>query len=642
MKFDKLLAPGKIGTLEIKNRFVMPPMGTNLGTYEGMVTDQMVAYYAERAKGGFGLQIIEVTAVDPHGKAILNEVGLWDDAQIEGFRKLCAGIHENGGKVVVQLHHAGRQTAAPYIFNMTPEAPSKVPCPALQQPVDAMSNERVWEIIEAFGDAAVRAKEAGADGIEVHGAHGYIVAQFMSPQANKRTDEFGGSFEGRMKFPREVFANIRKKVGDDYPMLFRFGYDEKVPGGRTLEESVAVARMAEESGVDALDISVMTYQSLPYMSAPTALPHGWNMFPTREIKSAVSIPVISVGRYNPESGETALESGCADFIAFGRASLADPWLPNKVAAGELEDICPCISCTQSCLGYLNAGGVASCLMNPVTGHETEFDFTPVETPKKVLVVGAGPAGLTAAMNAARKGHEVILAEKSLELGGQFRLAAVAPTKQDISTAIKYLIHMCRKYGVDIQTGVEVDEAYIRACAPDAVILATGGTPLRPRIEGIDDVQLVDALDVLAGEVIPGPNVLVCGGGMTGVETADYLAEANHAVKIIEMRPDIALDEASAPRFFLIPRLKEYGVQWEVNAKITKFIEGGVEYEQAGETKQLSGFDTVILAMGVRSNNPLEETVRACGIEEVYVVGDAEAAGTANHATEGGLKAAFAL
>ena len=642
MTFEKLLAPGTIGTLELKNRFVQPPMGTNLGTYEGLVTDAMVAYYAERAKGGFGLQIIEVTAVDPHGKAILNEVGLWDDTQIEGFTKLCDAIHEAGGKVVVQLHHAGRQTAAPYIFNLTPEAPSRVPCPALQQPVDAMSTERVWELVEAFGDAAVRAKAAGADGVEVHGAHGYIVAQFMSPQANKRTDEFGGGFEGRMKFPREVFANIRKKVGEDYPLLFRFGYDEKVPGGRTLEESIGVARMAEAAGVNALDISVMTYQSLPYMSAAPALPHGWNMFPTREIKNAVSIPVISVGRYTPEIAENALLSGCADFIAFGRASLADPAIPNKVAAGTLDEICPCISCTQSCLGYLNAGGVASCLVNPTCGHEAEYDFGTAATPKKVLVVGAGPAGLVAAMTAARKGHTVTLAEKTDELGGQFRLAAVPPTKQDVATAIKYYITMCKKYGVDIQTGVDVDEAYLRELAPDAVILATGGTPLRPRIAGIDDVTLVDALDVLDGRVIPGPRVLVCGGGMTGVETADYLAEANHVVQIVEMRDDIALDEASAPRYFLLPRLREYGVTWETSATITKFVEGGVEYEKGGETKQLAGFDTIVLAMGVRSHNPLEETVRACGIDEVLVVGDAAKPGPANAATEGGLAAALAL
>ncbi len=298
MKFEKLLSPGKIGSMELKNRFVVPPMGTNLGSYEGFVTDQMIEYYRARALGGFGLIIIEVTAVDPHGKAVLNEAGLWNDEQIEGFKKLMDAIHEAGAKVLVQLHHCGRQTAPPYIFGLTPEAPSKVACPALNVIPDEMSNERVWQLIDQFGDAAVRAKKAGADGVEVHGAHGYIIAQFMSPHANKRYDEFGGDFEGRMKFPREFFRNIRKKVGNDFVMTFRFGWDEKVHGGRKLEESCNVARMAEE-GADAIHISVMTYASMHYMSASPEMPQGFNQFPTKVIKEAVSIPVISVGRYSP-------------------------------------------------------------------------------------------------------------------------------------------------------------------------------------------------------------------------------------------------------------------------------------------------------------------------------------------------------
>lgn len=641
MKFEKLLSPGKMGSLELKNRFVVPPMGTNLGTYEGYVTENMCTYYKTRALGGYGLEIIEVTAVDPRGKAILNEIGLWDDAQIPMFAKLMDAIHEGGAKVVVQLHHAGRQTANPYIFDETPEAPSRVPCPLLQVPVVEMTSERVWELIGQFGDAALRAKRAGADGVEVHGAHGYLVAQFMSPQANKRTDEFGGSFLGRTKFAREIFADIRRKCGEDFTLLFRFGHDEKVPGGRTLEESVSVARMVEEAGVDCLDISIMTYQSLPYMSAPPALPHGFNMFPTREIKNSVSIPVISVGRYTPEIAENALQSGCADFIAFGRESLCDPEIPNKVAEGRLDEICPCIGCTQSCLGYLNAGGVASCLINPVTGHEAEYDLGPAEHPKKVLVAGAGPAGLMAAMTAARKGHEVVLAEKTDRIGGQFRLAAVAPTKQDIATAIKYYGTMCEKLGVDIRLGTEVTEDLVRELAPDAAVLATGGLPLRPGIPGLDGSGAVDAIDVLDGRIFPGPRVLIVGGGMTGVETADYLAEANHDVTIIEMKSDIALDEAAAPRYFLIPRLREYGVKWEINATVKRFVAGGVIYEQDGVEKALGGFDTVILALGVCSYNPLEEAVRGL-VDEVYVIGDAEQPAPANRATETGLAAALAL
>ena len=220
--------------MELKNRFVVPPMGTNYGTYEGFVTDEMIEYYRRRAAGGFGLIVVEVTAIDPKGKAIVNEVGLWDDEHIYGFRKLVDAIHKEGEKVIIQLHHCGRQTAPAQIFNQNPEAPSRVACPVMNVVPDEMSIDRIWQVINQFGDAAVRAKQAGADGIEVHGAHGYLIVQFMSPHANKRVDEFGGDFEGRMKFPREIFRNIRSKVGYDYPMTFRFGYDEKVTGGRTL------------------------------------------------------------------------------------------------------------------------------------------------------------------------------------------------------------------------------------------------------------------------------------------------------------------------------------------------------------------------------------------------------------------------
>ena len=641
MRLNQLLSPGKIGTLELKNRCVVPPMGTNFGTYEGMVTDDMIAYYRRRAKGGFGLIIIEVTAVDRKGKAILNEVGLWDDSQIPGFKRLMDAIHEEGAKVVVQLHHAGRQCVPPYIFGELPEAPSRVACPMLNFPPQAMTNERVWEVIDEFGDAAVRAKAAGADGVEVHGAHGYLVAQFMSPHANKRTDEFGGDFFGRMKFPQEIFRNIRKKVGPDYPLLFRFGHDEKVNGGRTLEESVMVGRMAESEGVDALDISIMTYASLPYMSAPPAMPHGFNQFPTKVIKQGVNIPVISVGRYEPAIAESALLNGCADFISFGRESIADPDLPNKVAEEKYDEIFPCIGCTQSCLGYLNGGGTIRCLVNPLSGLENRVDMTPVAEPKKVLVAGAGPAGLAAAYLAAKKGHRVVLAEASGEVGGQFRLAAVPPCKQDLATAIRAYLNHCKKLGVDIRLNTHVDEAFIKSVAPDAVILATGGVPLHIFLPGIDGENVVDAIDVLSGDKNPGQRVLVIGGGMTGVETADYLAEHGRAVTIVEMKADIALDEASGPRFFLIPRLREHGVTWQVNATVKQILPDGATYEQGGETHTLSGFDTIVLALGVRAFNPLEEVVKALG-KSAFVIGDANKPGPANKATEAALEAVLSL
>ena len=638
MKFTKMFETGRIGKLELKNRFVVPPMGTNSADADGKVTAGMIEYYRRRAAGGFGLIIIEVTAIDRKGKADLYEVGLWEDEQIEGFSRLIQAIHNEGARVLVQLHHCGRETEKESIFGMTPEAPSRIACPAMDVMPDAMTNDRVWEVIDEFGDAAVRAKKAGADGVEIHGAHGYLIAQFMSTHANRRLDEFGGDFAGRMKFPQEVFRNVRKKVGDDYPMTFRFSYDEKVNGGRTLEESVMVARMAEECGVDALHVSIMTYASLQYMSASAHMPNGFNQFPTKVIRDAVNIPVISVGRYSPWMAESALLNGCADFISFGRESLSEPNLPNLVREGRTDEISPCIGCTQSCLEYTARGKVCSCLVNPLTGHELEYDMEPVKHPKKIGVIGSGPAGLYAAMIAAKRGHIVTVWEKQKEIGGQFRLASVPPTKHEIATALKYYRTMGEKYGVQYRLGMEATPEKIQQSEYDAVILATGGVPARPDIPGINQPDVLDALDVLSGDRIPGQNVLVIGGGMTGVETAEFMAEHNRSVTVLEMRSDIALDEADIPRAFLMERLQQYGVQKIVNSTVRQIYKDGVSILKDGQEETIRGFDTIVLALGVKSHNPLQEKIQKL-VPEVYVIGDAEQAGPANHATETALAVA---
>lgn len=637
MAIEKLLTPCKIGNLEIKNRFVVPPMGTNYGTYDGKATDQLIDYYVARAKGGYGLIYTEVCAVQPTGKAILNEIGLWEDGQMEGMKKLVDQVHAAGAKIIVQLHHAGRQTANPYIFNMQPVGVSSIPCPALNVPVHELTTEEVWELIEDFGKAAKRAKECGFDGVEVHGAHGYIVAQFMSQHANKRVDEFGGDFDSRMKFPREVFKKIKEYCGDDYPISFRFSHDEKVNGGRTLEESLAVARMAEECGVSVISVSIMTYASLPYMSAAAAMPAGFNEFATEQIKKSVNIPVICVGRLNNiHVMEDILKAGRADFVALGRQSIADPELPNKVMEGRIGEIAPCIACNQSCLGYLNKAGQVRCLVNPVTGCEGKYDFTKVEDPKNVLVVGAGPAGLVAAMNAAKRGHKVTVVEKTSKIGGQFRLAAIPPTKSDIITAIRHYQTVGKKYGVEYILNTEVDRTFIEKGNYDHIILATGGNPAIPPIEGINGENVMTAVDVLDAKAFPGNNVLIVGGGVTGVETADYLGEHGKRVTVLEMREDIALDEESGPHFWLMQRLAQWNVQKVVNAKVDKFTEDGVIYNG---NQVLSGFDTIVLSLGVKANNPLEDIVKEMGIS-YEVIGDALKPGKANNATEAGLDAAF--
>lgn len=644
MSFEHVLAPIDIKGMEVRNRFVVPAMGSNLGNPDGTISERSIEYYRARARGGFGLIIVEGVALDHLGKAVPHEGYVIGERYQPGLRRLAKAIHDEGAKCLLQIHHAGRQTNLALTGGDQPVAPSRVACPVDDTLPRELTTAECWEYVEKFAEACLWAKRAGFDGVDLHGAHGYMIAQFMSEHANKRVDEFGGTFEGRMRFPLEVVRRTRELCGDDFVIGFRFSHDEHVPGGRTLEESLVVSHLLEEAGVDLLDVSVMTYASTEYMSASQTMPSGYNMFPTEVIKRNVSIPVIAVGRFNNLSlADEAVRTGRADMIALGRSSLADPEVPRKLAEGRLDEVCPCISCTQSCLGYILSPEkvYVSCLVNPVCGHEFEYDLSPVDTPKRVLVAGAGPAGLVAAMTLARRGHQVVLAERSGDFGGQFRLAAVPPAKQEIAGAIRYWSHMCQKLGVDIRLNTEVTEDLMRELAPQAIVLATGGEPLLPPIPGIDNPKFLSVEDVLDGRVSPGRNVLVCGGGMSGVETADFVAEHFRAATIIEMRPDIALDEEYTPRVFLMRRLEERKVRSVTSARITQFHDDGVDYEQDGEARSLRGFDTVVLAMGVRPHNPLEGAAREL-CDEVYVVGDALRGGPANKATEEALAAALAI
>ncbi len=365
MLFDNVT----IGNLNLKNRFVMPPLVTNLGDSEGYVTENSIAYYRKRAEGGFGLIITEATAVCLRGKGFPCQLGLWREEQIDGYRGLIQMLHTYGSKVFVQLHHAGRQTSSKTIRGQIPEAPSAVPCPVMREMPEAMTKKRIWDMIGAFGDAALRAKKAGADGVEIHGAHGYLVGEFMSVRANQRDDEFGCDFAGRMKFALEIVKDIRKKTGPDFPISFRISYTEKIYGGFEVEDAIKAAKLLEAASVDILNVSIGVYESASYICASPDLPRGFTRYQTKKIKDAVNIPVISVGRYDQNTAEEALQQNCADLIAFGRASIADPLLPEKMRKGKQNEIIKCISCNKACLNRIFAGDKVGCVLNPETGHE---------------------------------------------------------------------------------------------------------------------------------------------------------------------------------------------------------------------------------------------------------------------------------
>lgn len=628
--FQSLLKPITIGGVPIRNRCVMPAMGSNFADNDGFVTDTMIDYYKARAKGGFGLMVIEVSAVHPSGKAIVNEVGLWKDEFIPGFRKLIDSCHAEGAKVFVQLHHAGRQSTPEMNGGYEVVSSSPISCALLGHLPHEMTTEEVYELIDLFGEAARRAKAAGADGVELNGAHGYVITQFMSAFSNKRVDEFGGDFQGRMHFAVEIVRSIKEKCGASFPVQFRFAGSDYTAGGRDPLEAQMVAKYMEENGCSSISVSGGTYETLEWMSAPPSMPQGYNTDMSALIKKVVSVPVIVAGRIvDPYTAKMIIEQGKADLVALGRTSIADPEVVNKIMTNQTCDIIHCISCLDGCLKGIFTGGPMRCVVNPRTGREGEVDMSPVSNPKKVLVVGAGPAGLTAAYLAAQRGHDVILYEKKSMPGGQFRLAAAPPTKQDIATAIRSFETLCYKYGVDIRYNTEFDAGEIEKEKADAVVLSTGGVPLIPNIPGIQNPLFKNAVDVLDGKEFFGHKVLVVGGGLVGSETADFISEQGAEVSVIEFKPEIAGDVFLYVRDHLMNRLNGKGVQMLAGAKVTEFFDDGVAYEDVatGKAGSMRGFDTVVLAMGAKSYNPLEEQLRNRGVQ-LFVIGDAKKAGKA--------------
>lgn len=632
MLFKTLLSPIRIGSMEVKNRFVVPPMGTCFANPDATVSQQTIDYYSARAKGGFGLITIEVTATAPEGEAIKTEPGLWADEFIPQYKKLVDACHKYGAKVSVQLHHAGRQTNTE-IMGTQPVSASPLPCPLCEEIPRELSTEEVYVQIQNFVDTARRAREAGADAVEIHGAHGYLVAQFMSAYSNKRTDEFGGTFINRMRFPSLIIKGIREQVDANYPIIFRISGDEKITGGRTIDETRAIARLFEELGVNAMHITASVYGSSHWLWAPTETKAGYISNLAGEVKRSVSIPVITVGRYtDPFVAEDVLLTGKADMVSFGRQSIADPELPNKVAGGNLEEIAPCIACHQGCAKNIFIGQPLTCLVNPFAGKEGTRKVEQTSKAKRIMVVGGGPGGLEAAWIMAKRGHQVSLYEKQNVLGGQFRVGAIAPGKGELTSPITYYRHMCNKYGVATHLNTEVTVELVKAEKPDAVVLATGGVPLVPGIPGIDNPKYVHAVDVLQGKVGVGKKVLIIGGGIVGVEVADFLGQYGRRVTIVEMKNEIMEDMHYVHKVGISERLEKNKAEIITSAKVCKFSDDKVLVEHKGEQIELTGFDDIILAMGAEAYNPLEKQLHGV-VSEIYTIGDASQARDALAATE---------
>lgn len=611
-----LLSPLLVGNLELKNRMAVAAMVTCYCDDDGMPTEQYIAYHEARAKGGFGLIITEDYAVDPRGRGFWC-AGLWKDEQIAPHRALTERVHAAGAKIFAQIYHCGRQTSATLI-GAQPVSASTLPCPSMGEVPHALSKQEIRVIVGQFGDTAHRAELAGFDGVEVHGAHGYLIAQFMSAYSNKRTDEYGGTLYNRLRFPLEIIADIKSKCAPDFVVSFRISADEYVIGGRDLAETTVICQQLETAGIDLVHVTAGTYESAWAIIPPLGRPYAWLAECAAQIKQVVKIPVQVVGRIkDPLVGEAILASGQADLVSFARASLADPDFARKYAEGHPEQIRECIGCNQGCISILFTNQPIRCLVNPSLGFEGAQEIKPAATKKKVLVVGGGPAGLEAARGARLAGHDVVLHERSDHLGGNFVVGAIPPGKGELTSYITWLSEELCRLGVQIEMCSTVTAEMVRGGAPDVVVYATGAKHLRPAIPGVE--RAVDACDVLTGKAATGARVVIAGGGMIGSETALYLASIGRHVTIVDQLPAVALEENASRRYYLMKEFDEYKVETVVNATITAFADAGVEVIQDGNPRTLP-CDTVVLALGMTPDVDLLDSMRQ--VAEVKVIGDA--------------------
>ena len=629
MRFSNTFSPYRIGSLEIKNRLIVPAMDSGVFDERGFVFQPTLDYYGARAAGGFGLVIIEIAAVESRGVGMPHEPAVWTDDCIPGMTKLAACIHEQGARTLVQLHHAGRETVAAMAGEQI-AAPSSVPCPTNRETPHEFSTQEVYDLIQHYVDAAVRMKKSGFDGVEIHASHGYMGGQFLSPRSNKRVDEFGGGIDGRAYFMKLVVEGIKAACGKDFVVTTRLSALENRIGGIEMEETIVFASMLEEYGYDALHISAGTYETWETIVPPSSWQSGWNLGNARRIKEAVDIPVISVGLFHdPYTIETAIRRGDCDAVSLGRQSIADPDFPNKAVGGAIEDIIPCLGCTQRCMEFnypenlMPGDWGVGCMYNPQSSHRADRMLTRTDAPKKVVVVGAGPGGLTAAWMSAFRGHDVTLLEKNdnLKAGGQLRIGAFPPFKQGITRAIRYMLHQCKKNGVKICWNTEATPELIKELAPDVLIMATGATPIVPGIKGLKETGVVLANDVLQGTPVLKSSVLVIGGGEVGAETAEYATDYCTKVTVVDMLPQIVPTLYLTVRNAMMARFKKEEIEVHTSTKVLEFIEGGVRAEQDGREIVLDGYDTVVLALGSKPYVPFDPEGLAA---EVYTIGDAEA------------------
>ena len=680
MSYDMLFSPMKIGNVEIKNRIVMAPMCMGFGQYNGCATETMMDYYEERAKGGVGLIFTEITRInDITGASSFGQLGMSHDYQIPALREMADRIHKHNCKIMVELHHPGRQNLGLMIGtvpicnigsklmgnlytkiltqavipqgkklqdkHIVPRtvAPSKCERSKMSDSVNReLSVNEIKRIICQFIEGAVRVKKAGCDGVELHAAHGYLIQQFLSPNTNKRTDQYGGSLENRMRFLLEIIDGIRSNCGKDFPIVVRLTVDEMYSEigqngkGYNLEEGIKMAKILSDKGIDAIDVSSAAYDTFNYWLEPTTFTPGWRKYLASEVKKVVDIPVIAANLIrSPKQAEMQLEEGTQDFILLGRPLIADPHWPNKVKSGNENLIKRCVCCLY-CFESMMKGAYkythGNCSVNPFVGREN-VSLKQNGNGRKVLIIGAGCAGLTAAELLSKRGFDVTVLEKESKQGGQLNLASKPPHKEKINWVCEDLLSNAINSGAKVLFDIKADKDIIASYSPEIVITATGGNAIHPKSFNGDNV--VTVTQILNGDIdISNKKVAVIGSGMTGLETSELLVSKGNKVTVVEMADKIApgawfqqLDDA-------LPVLEKAGTEFLTSHKLLSVSSSGIELENLKENKAVAiKVDLVVLSLGVRSDNSLYNDIKSSDSYKVYNIGDSNKIGRIANATE---------
>ncbi|WP_298845793.1 NAD(P)/FAD-dependent oxidoreductase [Clostridium sp.] len=645
MKYEKLFKKGHIGNLEIKNRIVMPAMGTNLASYNGEASNELIRYYEERAKGGCGLIITEITRVDDEtGVGMPNQLSVMNLKQIPRLQTLARTVHKYNTKIFVQLQHPGRQNHAMMIDGRQIAGPSPIMSSAIGEMPREMTIEEIGGLVVKFVKGAVFAQMAGIDGVEIHGAHGYLVAQFMSPQSNHREDKYGGTFEKRMRFITEIIMGIRAKCGELFPISVRIDGNEFTKDGITLDEAIQEAVYLENLGVNAINVSAGTYESVTTIIEPISYPQGWKRNLAKAIKAAVSIPVIACDVIRkPDMAETILKEDNLDFVAVGRAQLADPEWGNKSKEGREEDITPCISCLNCIESIMKCGNI-ECAVNPRVGRELEYlDFPKTGDDRKVVIVGGGPAGMEAArVLALRKFVPIIFEEKDC-LGGNVYLATKPPLKEKLDWFLEYQKLAIKKLNVMVRLNEKATLEKINEINPYAVFISSGSNPIVPPIPGIDKSFVYTSTDVLENKVVlENKNIVIAGSGMTGLEIAELLTSKGNKVTVIEMADKIGPSGYLPNVIDISMRLAKAGVVMLPCSKLTNIKDGEIDIENTKDKKVTTiKTDVVVLSLGVKSNKEIVTQVEE-HYDIVELLGDVLKPGRVVDAVLNGFEKAYML